>query len=388
MNLTPRATGARRAIGGSNKAVGRDLLGSYGLPPAPGGLAGTPEQAVELARRLGWPVVLKRPTGGNSDGVILNITRDDSCLEGARELLRGGEAILVEKIIEGIELRVHFVHGLIHRIVLRVPRPIRADGKSSLRKLIDNVRPDYLKMAHGSVFFQRQAIFRLWEFGVRQFGDIDDIVPQAGRCVSLGKEFHRLRDPATEASVLHGPDRERIQAFLKICGNPSGAFDLIVRSAGVPLAQGGAVVEMNMPSGMWYLEDGEDTARRELDAWISHIPGFRRARGRVPFWIAAGAPDNRLLGAFRSQFPAGRAIRFADAGAWPPVLTESADAILVFVEDDDIRRHGLPMNLAPVVWAAAGSHGKASEAIRRNYPYLAGTLGHAGPSVRYGTMTT
>ncbi len=374
-NLSPAAS-ALLGMASQDKSVGRELLATYGLPPAPGSLATTPEIAVYHAARVGWPVVLKRLAGGNSDGVILNIRNEAECRDAARELLAAGGAILVEKIVRGIELRVHFVAGRIEQILLRVPKNPAGDGTSTLRQILENARPGYLDTAASSVYFRRQLVYRLWDWGVRAFEDIDQIVPAAGRALLLGKEFHRFRDAETEARALHPSDRKRIEEFLAVCGRPSGAFDLIVSKMGAPLSEGGAVIEINVPSGMWYLDGIEQVVPRELDAWTAHKSGFRRSRGRVPFWISTGEPSTE--NEFRRRYPRGRVISFRDAGGWAPILTSSSDQILVSLSDEDVRRHGLPMNLAPVV-CIEGTRARFTE----EFPYLAATLTNAGPSVRF-----
>jgi hypothetical protein len=347
MNLSPSASGLI-GIAGQNKATGRDLLAAYGIPIAPGGLAMTPDQALARAQAIGWPVVLKRLSGGNSDGVILNISTAEQCRSAAEELLGTGGAILVEKKLPGIELRVHFIAGRIQQILLRVPEFIAADGSSSLRRLIEQARPSYLKLADHSATFQKQLVYRLWEFGARTFADLDGIVLPAGQKFSLGKDIHMFRDKAAEKRALHPADRKRIEAFLRACGSPGGALDVMVRHAGTPLSEGGAVLEINVPSGMWYLSEIDKVVARELDQWIAHRPGFRKAKGRVPLWVASD-PDSRagkkLKSAFRRRYPAGKSLKLSEAGGWAPCLTESADALLVFAEDEDIRRYGLPSNL-------------------------------------------
>jgi hypothetical protein len=383
-NLSP-TTSALLGIASQDKSIGRDLLAAYSLPVAPGGLAATPEIAVFHARRIGWPVVLKRLSGGNSDGVILNIRAEEECRDAARELIAGGSAILVEKKIKGIELRVHFVAGRIEQILIRIPQNPACDGASPLRQILEKARPGYLDMAVSSMYFRRQLVYRLWDLGVRTYEDIDRIIPPDGSLLQLGKEFHRFRDAQTEGRALHPSDRERIEEFLAACGKPSGALDLIVSKIGAPLSDGGAVLEVNVPSGMWYLDNREKVAERELDAWTSHIPGFSRSKGRVPFRIAAGTNAVQAMAEskFRSQFPEGRIFRFRDAGGWAPILTSASSQLLVLLSDEDVRHHGLPMNLSPVVW-----FGGARSQIRKEFPYLAKTLENAGPGVRFRRIDT
>ncbi|HEY1563889.1 MAG TPA: GNAT family N-acetyltransferase [Gaiellaceae bacterium] len=80
----------------------RRLLEAYGLPLVPERLAGTPEAAVEAARELGYPVVLKTATPGahktEEGGVILDLEDDDAVRAAAAML---GGSVLVQPHVQG-----------------------------------------------------------------------------------------------------------------------------------------------------------------------------------------------------------------------------------------------------------------------------------------------
>ena len=383
MNLAP-STSPLAALGGWNKAVGRDLLRAYGIPVAPGGMARSPGEAVARAEELGWPVVLKRPVGGNSDGIITDVHDTRSCAEGARALMQGDHAVLVERQVSGLELRVHVVGGAVREVHRRGRVVVRADGRSSLREMAEAQYGTLFRMARRSAWARKKLVFRFWAHGARRYLDLERIVPRRGAAVLLGLSFlapergRGLRD-------LHPTDRRKLEEFLRAHGSPSGALDLMLPRAGARLSEGGAVLEMNIPSGFWYLQDREGVVREELDLWADKA---RASRGpSVPVWLAAtprasSRPPHRLMQRFRSVYPGGRVAGLEGADPWPAVLTQDAEALLIPLSEHEVEAHGLPMNLAPEVWHAHRSRA----AFRSAFPLLVRTLEHAGEGVRIRTL--
>jgi acetate---CoA ligase (ADP-forming) len=80
----------------------RRLLGAYGLPFVPEQVVGTPEAAVDAARELGYPVVLKTAAPGvhktEQGGIALDLADDAAVLEAARRI---GAPLLVQPFVRG-----------------------------------------------------------------------------------------------------------------------------------------------------------------------------------------------------------------------------------------------------------------------------------------------
>jgi acetyltransferase len=85
----------------------RALSQAYGIPAVPGGLARTSAEAVALAARVGYPVVLKISATGvvhKSDvgGVVLDLRDEGSVRATFAKLMRGGaEGVNVQKMLRG-----------------------------------------------------------------------------------------------------------------------------------------------------------------------------------------------------------------------------------------------------------------------------------------------
>src|SRR5689334_9110950 len=85
----------------------RALSKAYGIPAVAGGLARTSAQAVEIARRVGFPVVLKISAPGvvhksEVGGVVLDVRDEQTVRSTFRKLMRGGaEGVNVQKMLRG-----------------------------------------------------------------------------------------------------------------------------------------------------------------------------------------------------------------------------------------------------------------------------------------------
>ena len=85
----------------------RMLSQAYGLPVVPGGLARTPKQAVAIAERVGYPVVLKISVPDmqhktDVGGVLLDVGDAGSIEKAFPKLMRpGAEGVNVQKMVRG-----------------------------------------------------------------------------------------------------------------------------------------------------------------------------------------------------------------------------------------------------------------------------------------------
>jgi hypothetical protein len=160
------------ALAGTNKAYCRDVLESHGFPVAAGHLVTDAEMAGGKAGEIGFPVVLKRFRGGNSEGVISSISNERDCREGAERFLQRDVSVIVEKMLRGAEIRLHFLNGRLHKAHRCEPLYIRGNGKESLRDLMLAAYPDYLRLMSSSEAQRQRFVLFLWGRGVRQFARV------------------------------------------------------------------------------------------------------------------------------------------------------------------------------------------------------------------------
>jgi len=383
MNLLPSTNGLAVAAG-TSKWVGRDVLRAHGLPVADGRPVDSAAAAARAARSIGYPVVLKRSRGGNSDGVIVGVANEAACRAAARKLLRGDSPILVERQHHGIELRLHFVAGRLHSAFQASPYVVHGDGRTPIGTLIARAHPDYWDVKRGLAWHRDRLVLATWAAGVRTFGDLERIVPRPGVIVRVSAASGANMSPVRIVRALPSRDRARLETFLATLGAPSAGIDVMVPRLGAGFDDGAVILEMNVPCGTGYLPDVEAVAALDLRAVADAIPGFARAGGRVPTWIVLdhdfARPSIRraVRSAFARAFQGGVEVRAGhDAAAWPAALQQpSAGALLLIVPSELLSTQGIPAFLAPT-WVVPTS----VDAALRSAPDVAAMVVNAAGRV-------
>jgi hypothetical protein len=360
-------------LAGTNKAFGRDLLEGLGLPVAPGHLVLSREELVERAEELGYPVALKAVHGGNSESVVLGLRTRADLVAAAEQFFRS-ELLLVERMLEGVELRLHFIGGKLFRVFRCQPRMLTGDGVSTIDALLQRQHPDVHRRV-SRVEFQARLVQQLWCHGVRSMSDLTRVIPEAGTRLRISTAMSEAVEMAPLQAV-HPSDREALELLLERFGGASAGIDVILREEGAPLGEGGAILEINSPCGFIYLRGEQPAAAdHELLGFVEKIPGFLEDEGRVPVWLAMSEDAERgalaraeLEKAFLQNWPRGRVGALTSAG-WLPLLTDPrAEAFLVWLTEDGVREHGMPSHLQPMLFFAGDER-----AFSRQYPITSAT---------------
>jgi D-alanine-D-alanine ligase-like ATP-grasp enzyme len=122
----------------TNKLMGNALVTSLGFPGVQHGAAANPESARQIARALGYPVVVKPPDAGGGRGVTAWITDDAALATAFAKATAGGRPVaLVEKHVAGDDHRLVVVGGRFVWAVRRTPAQVIADGMHSIAELVE-----------------------------------------------------------------------------------------------------------------------------------------------------------------------------------------------------------------------------------------------------------
>ena len=110
-----------------------ELLKSLGLPSPDHMLAHAPQQAVQIARKLGFPVVVKPLRGSKGRGVSIGLT-DDAAVAAAFAKARGTttDPVLVERFVAGDDFRLTVFGGKLVRASRLIPPHVVGNGKASV----------------------------------------------------------------------------------------------------------------------------------------------------------------------------------------------------------------------------------------------------------------
>ncbi len=195
----------------SDKSLTNRLLDSAGLPVPRADVVDTEEGAVTVARRLGFPCVVKPLDGNHGRGVHLDLRSDDAvraAFHGALAQSRSG-VVVVETYVAGNDYRCLVIGGRVAAIAERVPASVVGDGEHTVRELVDIANADPRRgIGHEKVLTRIKLDEAAEELvGAQGFG-LDDVPPDGTR-IKLGPDRQHVDRWHVDRSHDRGAPRQR-----------------------------------------------------------------------------------------------------------------------------------------------------------------------------------
>lgn len=287
--LESTITGATSAIGvaaAKDKRAAALLLRAAGIPVPHHELARDADQAVRIAARLGYPVVVKPAASDGGQGVGAGLLNEAS-VRRAFAVARGlSDAVLVEAFVRGNDYRVDVLNGEVYSVSHRIPGGVVGDGATSVAQLLAKLNADPRRGERGTTAelkrihldAEAQEFLSLQGLGA-------DSIPQAG-------QFVRLRGAANVAvgglsiSALDKAHPDNLALCVRaarVLGLDVAGVDLLIPDIGRSwLETGAAICEIN---GKPQLAPGA-------------VPDFLQRllpnEGRIPVVVVLGPQDEAL----------------------------------------------------------------------------------------------
>ncbi|MBI1181870.1 MAG: hypothetical protein GC201_15090 [Alphaproteobacteria bacterium] len=120
-----------------DKWLAANVLRDAGLPAPVHRLVGSAQEAVNVARLLGWPLVVKPADRDRGEGVTVAIADEARLAEAYRVATTFSRRVLVERQVSGVCHRVLVAEGKVVLASKRLPKSVRGDGRSTVRQLVD-----------------------------------------------------------------------------------------------------------------------------------------------------------------------------------------------------------------------------------------------------------
>jgi cyanophycin synthetase len=248
------ATSAIAVDVASDKDLTTRLLGAAGLPVPKQESVRTADQAVTVARRIGYPVVVKPLDGNHGRGVCLNLQDDDAVREAfpiAEEQSRRG-VVVVETFVTGKDYRCLIIDGRLAAVAERVPAHVVGDGTSSIQQLVDETNADPRRgVGHEKVLTRIKVDAAALEL-LQQQGHSLASVPEPGEMVKLTLTGNMSTggisiDRTFEA---HPENVEIAEEAARMIGLDIAGIDFICPDITEPVREaGGAICEVNAAPG-------------------------------------------------------------------------------------------------------------------------------------------
>ncbi len=261
------------------------ILRCAGFPVPDHVVARTVPEAIEAARTIGYPLVVKPASRERSEGVTVNVSGEAE-LVSAFEASRALDAdVLVERHLPGITYRIQVAGGEVIYVVRRNPKSVRGDGTRTISQIVKDLNREAMRKPP----WRRLKLWVQDEASdlelARQGFTRDTVLPEG--------QIANLRDIPSDTwggviELLSGeihPDNARLAlaatraAGLSICG-----VDLISTDITRPWHENGAAInELNfMPQFRW--SDREADSASAPHALVAN-------GGRIPVHIVCCEDD-------------------------------------------------------------------------------------------------
>ncbi|MBL4659297.1 MAG: cyanophycin synthetase [Alcanivoracaceae bacterium] len=231
-----------------------NLLYDLGLPLPRQELVYSERQAIRMARRIGYPVVVKPLDANHGRGITIDINHDheiESAFKFAREKGKS-RGILVESLIKGFDHRMLVVNGELVAVAKRVPGHVVGDNKHTIEQLVDIVNQDPRRgVGHEKVLTQLQ-LDRQANLLIEQAGHTAETILPKDEIFYL-RSTANLSTGGTAIDLtdeVHPDNRSMAVRAVMAVGLDVGGVDFLSEDISKSYKDiGGAIVEVNAAPG-------------------------------------------------------------------------------------------------------------------------------------------
>ncbi|GIM46032.1 cyanophycin synthetase [Collibacillus ludicampi] len=249
-------------IADSTKAIGVDIAGDKELTkrlldvaaiPVPrGGVVTDEQEALDLLKEIGKPVVIKPYDGNQGRGVSLCLNTPAEVRRAFQLAKQEAERVIVEEYIEGRHYRIMVVGGQVVAAAERLPAHVIGDGKHTIEQLITRENNNPLRgEGHEKPLTKIKVDELVLSYLARMGRRLSDI--------PAPDELVYLRDNANLStggiaidvtSSIHPENVRLCERIATVIGLDVCGIDLVLKDISQPMGEGGAVIEVNAAPGI------------------------------------------------------------------------------------------------------------------------------------------
>jgi len=251
--VTSRSSQIAKTIAGDKELTNR-LLRDLGIPSPRGELVRSDGDAVAMARRMGYPVVLKPLDGNHGRGVMINLSTDEEVIRAfpaARNASRDGRVIL-ERFLTGKDYRILVVNNQVVAVAERVPAHVIGDGTHTVAELIEITNQDPRRgVGHEKILTRIPVNAQTRETLSRQGLDLD-FIPAPGQHIQLQQTGNMSTGGTSidRTDDIHPDNAEIAREAAMVVGLDVAGIDFITPEIARSIRDiGGGIVEVNSGPG-------------------------------------------------------------------------------------------------------------------------------------------
>ncbi len=231
----------------------RRVLGAIGLPVPEGATAATLNEALELAREIGYPVLLKPLDASHGRGISGRLDDEEAVRRAWPLAAEFSRRVVVERFVSGNDYRVLVVDGRVAAVAERVPAHVVGDGRSTIRELIAEANRDPRRgRGHTRTLTRLPDDARTEEFLAHRGRGMES-VPGEGERVPLCATANLSTGGTSidRTDEIHPDNVTACEMAAGIVGLDIAGIDVLSPDVSVPFRENGAVIiEVNAAPGL------------------------------------------------------------------------------------------------------------------------------------------
>ena len=229
------------------------VLEAIGLPVPKGDVVTSPDDAVEVAQEIGFPVLVKPLDASHGRGISGRLDTVEQ-VRGAYEAASYyGRRVVIETFAQGRDHRVLVVNGRVAACAERVPAHVMGDGRRTVAQLIEIANQDPRRGVGHSKILTRLPDDRSAEEFLAKHGLTLETVPAAGQQVFL-RATANLSTGGTSidrTDEMHPDNVTACEMAAGAVGLDIAGIDVLTPDISVPFRENGAVIiEVNAAPGV------------------------------------------------------------------------------------------------------------------------------------------
>ena len=236
-----------------NKDETKRVLESIGLPVPVGDVAGDVDEAVDIAMRIGYPVILKPLDASHGRGISPRLDDEEAVRAAWRQPHEVSDAVVVERYVDGTDHRVLVVNGKVIAVAERVPARVVGDGTHTVRELIQIENRDPRRGVGHTKILTRLPLDELTASYLAERDYTFESVPAAGEIVAL-RPTANLSTGGTaidRTDEIHPDNATACEMAAGAVGLDVAGIDVMTADISVPFRDNGAVIiEVNAAPGI------------------------------------------------------------------------------------------------------------------------------------------
>ncbi|HST63432.1 MAG TPA: cyanophycin synthetase [Longimicrobium sp.] len=256
----------------SDKDRTKRILARNGLPVPEGGIAADEDEAVDIARRIRFPVLLKPLDANDGRGISGSLETEDA-VRAAYPIARAEHpTVVVERFAEGRDHRVVVVNGRVVAVAERIPARVVGDGTRTIRALAEETNRDPRR----DPLVPDPTLVRIplddqTDAFLARTGRTLETVPAAGEIVQL-RPTANISTGGTSVDrtdEIHPRNALLCELAVAAVGLDIAGLDVLTDDIGVPFDENGAtILEVNASPGIRMHTDPNEGAPRDVPGAI------------------------------------------------------------------------------------------------------------------------